>query len=332
MPCGGLHGCGPAPSLATASHRTIPVRPSCGRYIWPVRGQTDLEELLADLRPERRPGAYVFVVAPDRRAVPAVDVLASVLEPEGLTLVASQEQADRAGLDYEFVAGWITLRVHSALAAVGLTAAVSGALAGAGISCNLLAGYHHDHLLVPLDRVEEALGVLDELRRRASDRRALPEGVTVRRAVAADADAMRGLARAAYARCVPRLGREPAPMGIDYQDVVARGDAWLAEHGGQLAGLLVLVPAADHLLIENVAVAPRLQGRGIGGHLLRLAEEQARARRLPEVRLYTNEAMTENLTYYQRHGYRETYRMTHDGDRRVFFSKAVGRGGGRPSA
>jgi hypothetical protein len=74
-----------------------------------------------------------------------------------------QEDADRLQLRYDFVAGWITLQVHSALAAVGLTAVVSTALADAGISCNVVAGYHHDHLLVPLERVDEALTVLHGL-------------------------------------------------------------------------------------------------------------------------------------------------------------------------
>lgn len=68
-----------------------------------------------------------------------------------------RHDADQTGLPYEFVAGWITLEVRSALDAVGLTSAVSAALTQAGISCNVLAGYHHDHLLVPHDRVPEAM-------------------------------------------------------------------------------------------------------------------------------------------------------------------------------
>lgn len=79
-----------------------------------------------------------------------------------------QEQADRAGLAYDFVAAWITLRVHSALHAVGLTATVSTALAAGGISCNVVAGHHHDHLLVPVDRAHDALLILRELSGRAS--------------------------------------------------------------------------------------------------------------------------------------------------------------------
>lgn len=75
----------------------------------------------------------------------------------------SQDDADRLGLAYDYVAGWIALQVHSALAAVGLTAAVSAALAEANISCNVVAGYHHDHLLVPIKCLDEALTVLRKL-------------------------------------------------------------------------------------------------------------------------------------------------------------------------
>lgn len=94
-----------------------------------VSGGTDLVALIRSMRPRREPGEFVFVVAP---TVPdGVDVRAFVSEAEGQTLVVPREDADRAGLRYDYVAGWITLDVHSALAAVGLTAAVSGALAGA---------------------------------------------------------------------------------------------------------------------------------------------------------------------------------------------------------
>ena len=88
---------------------------------------------------------------------------ASVVEPEGLSLVVCQEDADRLGLRYDFVARWIMLTVHSSLSAVGLTAAVSAALAEVGISCNVIAGRHHDHLLVPAARADDALATLARL-------------------------------------------------------------------------------------------------------------------------------------------------------------------------
>lgn len=126
-----------------------------------VSGETDLARLIAAMSPQRRPGRYVFATV---AAQPEdIDVLASVVEPEGLSLVITQADADRVGLKYDYIAGWITLQVHSALAAVGLTAAVSAALAEENISCNVVAGYHHDHLLVPIDRLDDAISVLDTL-------------------------------------------------------------------------------------------------------------------------------------------------------------------------
>ncbi len=136
---------------------------------------------------------------------------------------------------------------------------------------------------------------------------------------------------AAYEPYVARIGRRPAPMTADYTSIACAGSAWVAVQSGRLIGLLVLASAEDHLRLDNVAVAPDAQGFGVGSRLLRLAEEQAQAQGLLEVRLYTNEAMTENLTYYARHGYRETHRAIQDGYRRVFFTKAVERRG-KPEA
>jgi hypothetical protein len=116
----------------------------------------DLQRLIASMDPELRPGEWVFAIVD---AIPP-EAEAFVREPEGLSVVLPRERADALGLPYDYVAAWITLRVHSALAAVGLTAAVSRTLADAGISCNVIAGYHHDHLLVPAERGEEALALL----------------------------------------------------------------------------------------------------------------------------------------------------------------------------
>jgi uncharacterized protein len=112
---------------------------------------------VSDLDPVRRPGEFVFAGSGE----PAE---ATVREDEGLTVVLRRERADELGLPYDYVAAWITLRVGSTLEQVGLTALFSRALADAGISCNVLAGLHHDHLLVPADRADEAIGVLRRLR------------------------------------------------------------------------------------------------------------------------------------------------------------------------
>jgi hypothetical protein len=126
-----------------------------------VSGETDLDEMLASLDVERRPGRFAFVTGdhPGLRVVAA----AMIEETEGTTLVVPADAAREAGVDVEFEAAWLTLTVFSALEAVGLTAAFSAALGAVAIPCNVLAGYHHDHLLVPVDQVDEAMTALRAL-------------------------------------------------------------------------------------------------------------------------------------------------------------------------
>jgi len=125
-----------------------------------MAGERELRRLLAGMRPRLAQGSWV-VTSVENRTVPAgVRPFATVDEEEGLTLVLRRAEADAAGLPHEFVAALITLEVHSDLAAVGLTAAVSTRLADAGISCNVLAGFFHDHLLVPWERADEAVELL----------------------------------------------------------------------------------------------------------------------------------------------------------------------------
>ena len=130
-----------------------------------MAGEKDLRTLLATMSPQLNPGEYVYTVAPDGRVPAGVRPVVTVAEQEGLTLVVPRQDADRAGLAYDYVAGWITLRVHSALEAVGLTAAVAEALARNGISCNVVAGFHHDHLFVPHTEASRARDALDTLTR-----------------------------------------------------------------------------------------------------------------------------------------------------------------------
>lgn len=145
----------------------------------------------------------------------------------------------------------------------------------------------------------------------------------VRLASERDAAAVRALVHEAYQPYVSRLGREPAPMAVDYVVAVAAEQVWVAERSDGLVGVLVVQLGPDHLLLENVAVASRARGQGIGGILLRRAEEQARRHGRGEVRLYTNEAMVENLSYYPRRGYRRTHTGVEDGFRRVYFTKRL---------
>ena len=127
---------------------------------------------------------------------------------------------------------------------------------------------------------------------------------TVRRATIADAVAVRELTRAAYAKWVPILGREPRPMTADYDAALREHLVDLLHVGGEAVALIEMAPKADHLLIVNVAVVPALQGRGYGSALMAHAEGVARSLNLNEMRLYTNALFAENVRLYSRLGYR----------------------------
>ena len=148
-------------------------------------------------------------------------------------------------------------------------------------------------------------------------------GRAIRPAGPADLDAVRRCVLEAYALYVPRIGREPAPMTADYATLIGAGEIWVAEEAGRVVGVLVLRPLPGSLFLENVAVLPACQGRGIGRALIAFAERHARALGLPEVTLYTNERMTENLLLYPRLGYVETGRRTEEGFARVYFRKPL---------
>jgi len=130
---------------------------------------TELQELLARLSPRLEPGEYLFCTLAGMAVPPAhLQPLATIREPEGLSLVLPAECARDNGLACQGPFRLISLRVHSSLEAVGLTAAVAQTLASASISANIIAGYHHDHLLVPADRAEAALQALQNLSRKGS--------------------------------------------------------------------------------------------------------------------------------------------------------------------
>lgn len=127
----------------------------------------DLPTLLASMQPTLNPGRYVFAVLPPDLLLDANAIVASIREPEGLSVVVPESIAQDHGLPVTFIAAWITLTVHSDLAAVGLTAAFSKALSEAGISCNVVAGMHHDHLFVPVEQAARAMDALHALQRSA---------------------------------------------------------------------------------------------------------------------------------------------------------------------
>jgi GNAT superfamily N-acetyltransferase len=126
----------------------------------------------------------------------------------------------------------------------------------------------------------------------------------LRRAGAADAAAVRELTREAYAKWVPLIGREPKPMTADYAEAVQRHFIDMLYLDGELAGLIEIIPESDHLLIENLAVAPAFQGRGLGQHLLAHAEALTASLGHGEIQLYTNKLFAANVAFYLKRGYR----------------------------
>jgi uncharacterized protein len=126
-------------------------------------GLTDLKELLKTLKPKLNIGDYVFCVVSDLTSINWSDIILLFREGEGNTIIIKRELADQLKLPYSFVSAWITLTVHSSLAAVGLTAAFSKALSEAGISCNVVAAHYHDHIFVDKNDAEGAMKILTQL-------------------------------------------------------------------------------------------------------------------------------------------------------------------------
>ena len=129
--------------------------------------------------------------------------------------------------------------------------------------------------------------------------------------------------RRAYSPYASRIGRPPGPMLDDYGTLIAQRRVHVIEREGAVQAVLVLIPEADAMLLDNVAVAPEAQGSGLGRAMLRFAEQSARDAGYRLVRLYTNQAMTENIALYSRIGYSETHRVEEKGLKRVYMVKSL---------
>lgn len=154
----------------------------------------------------------------------------------------------------------------------------------------------------------------------------LPEHLsryTVRAATEADAAALAACARSAYAKYVERNGLVPVPMRQDYAEVVCDWQVTLVEGDGEVAALIVMGPAEEGFLLDNVAVAPGHQGKGLGRVLLAFAEEEARRQGFDSIYLYAQEVMTENIARYESIGYVEYARRLEHGLPRVYLRKPL---------
>ena len=128
-----------------------------------MEGEKDLQKLLKNMKPVLNPGEYVFAVVKNLDNILRTDTLFEFKEKEAITLVLEKNKADTLKLSYQFISSWITLKVHSSLEAVGLTAAFSTALTKQKISCNVVAGFYHDHIFVDIKDAKKAIEVLTNL-------------------------------------------------------------------------------------------------------------------------------------------------------------------------
>tara|TARA_R110001632_G_scaffold92043_9_gene196944 strand:+ start:4380 stop:4778 length:399 start_codon:yes stop_codon:yes gene_type:complete len=128
-----------------------------------MTGGTNLAQLLKGMKPQLNHGEYIFATVKDLDTIDRNDTICEFKEEEGTTIVVEKNKADELLMSYDFVASWITLRVHSSLDAVGLTAVFSTVLTQNNISCNVIAGYYHDHIFVDTKDADKAMKVLIEL-------------------------------------------------------------------------------------------------------------------------------------------------------------------------
>ncbi len=146
---------------------------------------------------------------------------------------------------------------------------------------------------------------------------------TILQAEPEDQGALVHCVQAAYSRYIERIGKKPAPLLADYAVLIAQGMVFVLADEEEIQGVLVMMSRGRELFVENIAVDPRFQGQGLGRALMAFAEQQAEKDQLDEIRLYTNELMTENLRFYHQLGFEEEGRYVQDGYRRVFLRKRL---------
>jgi ribosomal protein S18 acetylase RimI-like enzyme len=145
----------------------------------------------------------------------------------------------------------------------------------------------------------------------------------IRKASHTDLDQVEACAVAAYTRYIERIGKAPAPMVADFAASIENEALYVIEDSKKICGFVVFYARDNYIHLENVALDPRFQGRGLGMRLIEFVEQRARADGYARVELYTNAKMTENLGLYPRHGYQQFDRRIENGFDRIYFEKTL---------
>lgn len=149
------------------------------------------------------------------------------------------------------------------------------------------------------------------------------DDIHIREGRAGDAEAIRALTHIAYAKWVPVLGRAPVPMEADYEKALQHHYFELLYIDGQFAALIETIAEPGFLMIENLAVLPEFQGRGLGCRLMARAERRAAELGCQEIKLYTEKLMVENVNFYVWLGFEVEREVDFMGDKSVLMKKAL---------
>jgi galactokinase len=238
-----------------------------------------------------------------------------------LEVAAALENGDRETLARAFAASQASLRDDFEVSTAELDRLVAAALEAGAVAARMTGGGFGGSIVALVETgAGEEIGV--SLGTPFFVCRPAGAATAIRPVHPEETPRVAPLVERAYGHYVARIGRRPSPMDDDYEALAAAGELWVL-HDGELAGTVVLRTADHYLLVDNLAVDPKRQGEGLGRALLDFAELEAARRRLRELRLYTNAAMTENIALYGRLGWREYERTTEGPYSRVYFRKPV---------